>query len=81
MYFTSHCIVEAFHVHVSDKNLTEAASAKFYVYEDGTSKITHKGRLKETTLREIQEFIQTNYEDMYKTWIEHSGKSEFYKKK
>lgn len=31
LYFTSHCIVEAMHVHASDKRLTEAGSAKFFV--------------------------------------------------
>ncbi len=29
LYFTSHCIVEAMHVHASDSKLTEAGSAKF----------------------------------------------------
>lgn len=31
LYFTSHCIVEAMHVHASDKRLTEAGPAKFFV--------------------------------------------------
>ena len=29
LYFTSECIVEAMHVHASDRKLTEAQSAKF----------------------------------------------------
>lgn len=37
LYFTSQCIVEAMHVHASDKHLTEADSAKFFVRADGSS--------------------------------------------
>lgn len=29
LYYTAHCIIEAMHVHVSDKKLTESGSAKF----------------------------------------------------
>lgn len=29
LYFTSHCIIEAMHVHASDGKLTEQGSAKF----------------------------------------------------
>ena len=35
LYFTSHCIVEAMHVHASDSKLTEAGSAKFFVMGNG----------------------------------------------
>ncbi len=31
LYFTSHCIVEAMHVHASDRRLTESGSAKLFV--------------------------------------------------
>mgnify|MGYP005878585317 CR=1 FL=1 len=31
LYFTSHCIVEAMHVHDSDRRLTESGSAKLFV--------------------------------------------------
>ena len=31
LYYTSHCVIEAMHVHASDRNLTEAGSAKFFV--------------------------------------------------
>ena len=41
LYFTSQCIVEAMHVHASDKHLTEKDSAKFFVRADGSAvKIT-----------------------------------------
>lgn len=29
LYYTSSCVIEAMHVHASDKKLTEAGSAKF----------------------------------------------------
>lgn len=39
LYFTSKCIVEAMHVHASNKKLTEAGSAKLFVFENGDTKI------------------------------------------
>ena len=30
LYFTSHCVIEAMHVHASDRKLTEIGSAKFW---------------------------------------------------
>ena len=35
LYFTSFCVVECMHVHASDKKLTEAGSAKFFVKGNG----------------------------------------------
>ena len=35
LYFTSKCIIEAFHVHASDSKLTEESSAKFFVKGNG----------------------------------------------
>jgi len=34
LYFTAECIVEAMHVHASDRKMTEAHSAKFFVRGD-----------------------------------------------
>ncbi len=31
LYFTSYCVIECMHVHASDRRLTEAGSAKFFV--------------------------------------------------
>ena len=50
LYFTSECIVEAMHVHASDRKLTEAKSAKFFVKADGSSVLEKRGDL---TDREI----------------------------
>ena len=35
MYFTSYCVIECMHVHASDRKLTEAGSAKFFVKDNG----------------------------------------------
>ena len=43
LYFTSHCILEAFHVHASNKRLSEGGSAKFYVHEDASNKRLSEG--------------------------------------
>ena len=80
LYFTSQCIVEAFHVHASDKKLTEQGSAKFFVNEDGSVKVMRKGRLSSKSIGRISEFITENYKEMYEMWIESGGIPEFYKK-
>ena len=77
LYFTSHCIVEAMHVHASDKKLTEANSAKFFVRSDGSTVLQNKGDLTDKEVIIIQKFIQENYLDMYKTWKNFGGR-EFY---
>ncbi len=67
LYFTAKCIVEAFHVHASDTNLTEEASAKFFVKEDGDTVVQKQGILNDREIRKIRQFIKDNYKDMYKT--------------
>lgn len=68
LYFTAKCIVEAFHVHASDSSLTEEASAKFFVKENGDTIVQKQGILNEREIRKIRQFIKDNYKDMYKTW-------------
>lgn len=77
LYFTSQCIVEAMHVHASDKKLSEAGSAKFFVREDGSSVLQNRGDLTDREINIIQKFIQANYMDMYKTWQTFGG-GDFY---
>lgn len=60
LYFTSHCIVEAMHVHASDKQLTEAKSAKFFVKSDGDTVVQSQGDLADKDIRKIREFIKEN---------------------
>ena len=80
LYFTSKCVIEAFHVHASDKKLSEKGSAKFFVYEDGSTKVENRGRLKDVTINRLQEFIKEYHEEMYQIWKEGGGKAEYYDK-
>ena len=70
LYYTSHCIIEAMHVHASDRELTEAGSAKFFVKSNGDTVVEKKGRLTDREVRLIREFIKDNYKEMYLKWIE-----------
>lgn len=79
LYFTSQCVVEAMHVHASDKKLTEYNSAKFFVRADGTTVLQKRGDLTDKQIKIIEKFIEANYLDMYKTWKDFGGKN-FYNK-
>lgn len=79
LYFTADCIIEAMHVHASDKHLTEAKSAKFFVRADGSSVMQRQGDLSASEVNTIQRFIKANYLDMYKTWKSFGG-GDFYRK-
>ena len=74
LYFPSHCIVEAMHVHASDKRLTEAGSAKFFVKGNGDTIVKARGILTEKELRIIREFVKVNYKEMYIRWSTMSSK-------
>ena len=74
LYFTSHCIVEAMHVHASDSKLTEERSAKFFVKNNGDSDVSKKGVLNEREIKEIKAFIKMNYKEMYRKWKTKSDK-------
>ena len=72
LYFTSFCVVEFMHVHASDKKLTEAGSAKFFVKGNGDSVLQNKGILTDREISKIQAFIKENYEKMYEKWAQYS---------
>mgnify|MGYP004480369071 CR=1 FL=1 len=72
LYFTSYCIVECMHVHASDRKLTEAGSAKFFVKDNGDTVVQNRGILNDRELKAIQAFIKENYLLMYKKWAEYS---------
>lgn len=72
LYFTSYCIVECMHVHASDRKLTEAGSAKFFVKDNGDTVVQNRGILNDRELKAIQDFIKENYLLMYKKWAEYS---------
>lgn len=74
LYFTSHCVIECMHVHASDRKLTEAGSAKFFVKNDGESILQNKGILNDREVRIIQTFIKENYKEMYLKWSSLSEK-------
>ena len=78
LYFTAQCIVEAMHVHASDKKLTEVNSAKFFVKSDGETVLQKKGDLTNRQVNIIERFIKENYLDMYKIWKEFGG-SDYYR--
>ena len=68
LYFTAHCIIECMHVHASDRKLTEAGSAKFFVKSNGDTIIQNRGVLTDRELSKIQDFIKDNYKEMYLKW-------------
>lgn len=72
LYFTSFCTVECMHVHASDRKMTEAGSAKFFVKEDGDAVLQNRGKLNEREIKKIQAFIKQNYLEMYEKWARYS---------
>ena len=78
LYFTSSCTIECMHVHASDRKLTEAGSAKFFVKDNGDTVVQEKGIVNERIIRKLQAFIKKNYKEMYKKWSEYS-KEGFYR--
>lgn len=60
------------HVHASDRRLTEAGSAKFFVKGNGDSVLQNRGLLTDREISKIQEFIKENYEKMYEKWAQYS---------
>lgn len=72
LYFTSKCIVEAMHVHASDKALSQNVSAKLYVYENGDTKVERFGQVSETDMKRIQRYIKNNHKEMYKKWSKYA---------
>jgi hypothetical protein len=70
LYYTTSCIVEAMHVHASDRKLTESGSAKFFVKSNGDTTVEKRGVLTDREIRLIREFIKVHYKEMYIRWIE-----------
>lgn len=72
LYFTSYCVIECMHAHASDRKLTEAGSAKFFVKDNGDTVLQNRGILNDREIRKIQAFIKQNYQEMYLKWSEYS---------
>lgn len=68
LYFTAHCIIDCMHVHASDRKLTEAGSAKFFVKSNGDTTVQNQGMLTDREMNKIQGFIKENYKEMYLKW-------------
>ena len=77
LYFTTHCIIEAMHVHASDSKLTEQGSAKFFVRSNGDTDVMKRGEISDRDIRRLQGFIKENYLEMYETWSRRSDKGFF----
>lgn len=60
LYFTSFCVVECMHVHASDRKLTEAGSAKFFVKANGDAILQNRGILTDREISKITQFIKAN---------------------
>ena len=75
LYFTSFCVIDCMHVHASDRKLTEAGSAKFFVKSNGDSVLQNRGVLNDRDIAKIQE----NYQEMYLRWKQYSDK-DFYER-
>lgn len=73
LYFTSYCVIECMHVHASDRRLTEAGSAKFFVRDNGDTVLQERGILTDREISKIQKFIKQNYQEMYLKWSAYNG--------
>lgn len=70
LYYTASCVIEAMHVHASDRKLTEAGSAKFFVMNNGDTTVERQEQLSDREVRKIREFIKKHYKEMYFKWQE-----------
>lgn len=57
-------------MHASDRKLTEAGSAKFFVKSNGDTTVEKQGQLNDREVRQIREFIKQHYKEMYLKWQE-----------
>ena len=80
LYFTTKCIVEAMHVHASNKQYAEGGSVKLFVYDNGDTKIENWGTASPQEMNKIRKYIKNNYKEMYKKWKMHSDNG-FYEKR
>jgi len=72
LYFTTHCTVEAMHVHAGNEEMNERTAAKFFVKADGESELQKVGDLNPRQVVGIRQFIKENYREMYARWQEYS---------
>lgn len=78
LYFTSHCRMEAMHVHASkDGRLREIGAAKFFVLADGSSRMMAQGTLRDCDVTVVQAFIKQHHAEMFAKWSERSAMGYF----
>ena len=80
LYFTSKSVIEAMHVHASDKILSEQGSAKLFVYDNGDTRIQAWGTVNEVDMGKIQRYIKINHKEMYKKWARMSDNGYYSKR-
>lgn len=80
VYFTSACLVEAFHAHAG-KTRSPKTAAKFFIRNDGSVFVQSTGTLDSREIRAIAAYIHTNYRDMYESWVAAGGTPQFYNKR
>ena len=79
VYFTSDCVVEAFHAHADPKR-SKRTAARLYIRADGSVHIGTQGRLTDFQLREVIKYIRRNYKDMYAKWLSKGGTPGYYER-
>ena len=72
LYFTTHCTVEAMHVHAGNEEMNARIAAKFFVKANGDTVLQKAGDLNSRQVSGIQQFIKENYREMYARWQEFS---------
>ena len=68
LYYTASCVIEAMHVHASDRKINRGRFSKILCKSDGDTTIEKQGQLNEREVREIRKFIKKNYKEMYLKW-------------
>ena len=72
LYFTTHCTVEAMHVHAGNEEMDERIAAKFFVKANGDTVLQKASDLNSRQVSGMQQFIKENYREMYARWQEFS---------
>lgn len=77
LYFTTSCIDEPIHIHISDTKLSEKGSAKLWLHCDGTTTIQNSGTISDRDMNMIRKFIHKNINTIENKWKEHSNNTNY----
>lgn len=77
IYYTMHCLSEGIiHVHTNPNNIgSERNAGKFFVYEDGRSRLEKKGCMSDKDVLKIQGWIKDNIDIIKNKWLDKSKES------